>query len=134
MKLKNSDILRIVNAGLLNTTEHDLPAGHAVYAFKFRRAIKKALGELADQETDLAKNEADEAKRRELVNALHAEETELGEIKRMPLESYMILAAENRRTPVHKVGTGGKPGRTDYIDTFRVLEELLEGVLYDNND
>jgi hypothetical protein len=133
MKLKNSDILWLVNTGLLNTTEHDLPAGHAVYAFKFRRAIKKALGELADQEAELAKNEADEAKRRELVKALHDQETEIGEVKRMPLESYMILAAENRQTPVYKVGTDGNPVVSDYFDTFRVLEDFLAGILYDNN-
>ncbi len=132
MKLKNSDILRLVNCGLLNTTEHDVPAGQAVYAFKFRRAVGKALGELAEQETELTKGVKDEAKREELIRALHAEETDLGEIKQMDLESFLILAAENRRTPVHKVGANGAPGSTSYVDTFRVCEDLLAGVLYNN--
>ena len=131
MKLKNETILRLVNAGLLNTTEHDVPVGHAVYAMKFRKNIGKAIKELAEQEVELTKDVEDEAKKAELLKALHAEETEIGEVKKMTLESYLILSAENRRTPVKVPGPDGET-TTIYVDTFRVCEDILDGVLYDN--
>ena len=131
MKLKNSIILRLVNAGLLNTTEHDIPVGHAVYAMRFRKLIGKAIKDLAEQETELTKDIEDEAKKAELLKALHDEETEIGEVKRMPLESYLQLSAENRHTPVQVPGPDGKM-QTVFIDTFRACEDILEGVLYDN--
>ena len=126
MKLKNSTILRLVNSGLLNTTEHDIPVGHAVYAMKFRKAIQKAIKELAEQETEIRK-EKDEKRLEELLAAWRNEETEIGEVKRMPLESYLLLSAENRKTPFFN----GK--ETLFFDTFRINEEILAGVLYDED-
>lgn len=144
MKMKNSYILALVRAGLLNTTEHDVPVADAYKAAKFRRAIGKALRGLNDQERQLAKDAGAILDEKGLVDmtktkqedaerffSLQAElmkdETEV-EVIPMPYESFHALAKENRATPVRTPG-----GAHVTHDTFRETEALLEGVLYELN-
>lgn len=61
MKLQNNKILTLVNLGLLQTTEHDVPAEDAYKSYKFRKAIEKA-------------NKAIEEKRQELVKTAGIED------------------------------------------------------------
>ena len=144
MKLKNSDILALVSAGLLNTTEHDVPVADAYKAAKFRREIGKALRALNDQERQLAKDAGAVLDEKGLVDkektpqenadrffSLQAElmkdVTEV-EVTPMPYESFHALAKENRATLVRTPG-----GAHVTHDTFRETEVLLEGVLYELN-
>lgn len=142
MRIKNNLIIALGNSGLLSTTEHDVPAKDAYKVYKFRKAIGKAYNELAEKEKDLprlagveeGKDPTEEQRQR--INELRAEmlndETDLGDIKTMGFESYHILAGENKRTAV-QIPFGDK-FRTDFVDVFRVFQEELEGVLWEENE
>ena len=55
MKLKNNEIIALVNAGLLNTTEHDVPAADAYKSYKFRKAVDKAFNAIVEKDRELPK-------------------------------------------------------------------------------
>ena len=150
MKLKNTTILSLVNMGLLNTTEHDVPAEDAYKSYKFRKAIEKAFRDLADKDKELPKTagveegkdptEAQAKKIIELRQALYNDETELeGNIIPMSWAGYHALSNENKRTAV-QVPTGeknddGSPKTvTQFVDVFRACEGLLDGVLFKGDD
>ena len=149
MKLKNSTIISLANAGLLNTTEHDVPAADAYKAYKFRKAVEKAFNAIAEKDRELPKTAGVEDGKEpspeqvrkvvELREALYNDETELdGNIIPMGWKGYHALAGENRSTAV-QVPTGenedGSPKfSTQYVDVFRVCEKLLEGVLFKEED
>lgn len=139
MKLKNQTIINLVNNGLLNTTEHDVPAADAYKAYKFRKAIEKACNEIVEKDRDLPKaagvedgeepTEEQKARIAELRSALYNDETELdGNIVPMSWESFHALSAENRKVPV-QVQDGDKYA-TIYVDVFRACEGMLDGVLF----
>lgn len=150
MKLKNNIIISLVNAGLLNTTEHDVPAADAYKSYKFRKAVEKAFNAIAEKDRELPKTagvedgkEATEEQNKKIAElrvALYNDETELdGNIVPMGWEGYHALSNENKRTAV-QVPTGeknedGSPKFvTQYSDVFRVCENLLEGVLFKEED
>lgn len=142
MKLQNSIIIALGNSGLLSTTEHDVPAKDAYKVYKFRKAVGKAYSDLAEREKDFPKSagveEGKEPTDEQLsrIQELHTEmlndETDLGDIKTMGYESYHILANENRRTPVQI--PEGDQVVTRFVDIFRVFQEALEGVLWEENE
>ena len=150
MKLKNQTILDLVNNGLLNTTEHDVPAADAYKAYKFRKAIEKACNAIVEKDRDLPKaagiedgkesTEEQKARVAELRAALYNDETELdGNIVPMSWESFHALSNENRKVAVQittgEMGADGSPKiATVYVDVFRVCETLLEGVLFKAED
>lgn len=124
--MKNSLIIALVNTGLLNTTEHDVPAADAYKASKFRREVRKAYNALAERENELT-TEAGEDKERlaELRKAMLEDETEVSAVP-MSYESYHALAKENRA--VRMFGPDGK--FVGMFDPFRAFEEDLEGILW----
>lgn len=149
MKLKNNIIIALVNAGLLNTTEHDVPAADAYKAYKFRKAIEKAINAIVEKEKELPKTagvegntptEAQTKKVEELRAALYADETELeGNIVPMSWEGYHALSNENRRVAVQlpngeKNENGSPKFVTRFVDVFRACEGMLEGVLFKVED
>lgn len=127
MKLKNALIIRLGNSGLANTTAHDLSGESAYKAFRFRRSVMKAYGELAERQAAL-KVEAgeDENRYRELNEALLKDETEVY-ASPIPVLDYLALASENRRTRVPAKGEL-------YVDFFQMYENDLEGVLWEDTD
>ena len=150
MKLANNKILTLVNLGLLQTTEHDVPAEDAYKSYKFRKAIEKAFRDLADKDKELPKTagveegkdptEAQAKKIIELRQALYNDETELeGNIIPMSWAGFHALSNENKRTAV-QVPTGeknddGSPKTvTQFVDVFRACEGLLDGVLFKGDD
>lgn len=126
MKIKNSLIIALCNTGLLNTTEHDVPAKDAYKASKFRREVGKAIQDIAKREEEL-KAEAGEDKERldALRREMLADETEIS-VTPMPYESYHALAKENRAVRVFDAE--GK--LLGIFDPFRAFENDLEGVLW----
>lgn len=146
MKLKNNEIIVLVNAGLLNTTEHDVPAADAYKSYKFRKAVEKAFNAIAEKDRELPKTagvedgkeptEEQTKKIIELRTALYNDETELeGNIVPMSWEGFHALANENKRTAI-QIPTGeknedGSPKfATQFVDTFRACEGILDGVLF----
>lgn len=134
MKLKNNIIISLVNAGLLNTTEHDVPAADAYKVYKFRKAVGKALDDIAEKERGLEAEE-DEEKREALRQELFNDESDLGDIKSISFESYHILSNENKKTavriPTDEKETDGTPKYTQVsFDTYRLCEDILDGVLF----
>lgn len=140
MKVEIVKILTLINNGVLNTTEHDVPAADAYKASKFRRELKKAFDEIVEKEKALAEtagidlNKTDEAteeqKNRfaELRAEMLKDEMELN-VKPMPYESFHALAKENRQVPVQLPGADGK-SVTINVDPFRNCEDILEGILW----
>lgn len=138
MKVAISTIIALVNNGLLNTTEHDVPVADAYKASKFRRELKKAFDEVVEREKALAEtagldlNEMDKAseeaktKFAELRAEMFKDEIEMA-VKPMPYESFHALAKENRQTPIQVPGAEGK---TFTVDPFRNCEDILEGLLW----
>lgn len=53
--MKNQEIIYLVNAGVLQMTNHNLPAAQAYKAYKFRKAVSKALEAIQDTEQGLLK-------------------------------------------------------------------------------
>lgn len=146
MELEINKIIQLVNNGVLNTTEHDVPVEDAYKASKFRRALKAAFEEVVEREKALAKEagiadpqkiaEASEDARKrfgELQAELYKDKIDLPGIKAMPYESFHALAKENRRVPI-QVPALDKDGKetmaTINVDTFRNCEDILEGVLW----
>ena len=123
MNLPNTLIIRLGNAGLMNTTEHSLAGDAAYKAWKFRRSAMAAYNELAKKQAEL-KEEAkdDEARFAELNEALLKDESEVW-ASPLAVPDFLALAAENKRTPV----PGDNPA---FIDFYRVFENDLEGVLW----
>lgn len=146
MKLKNNEIIALVNAGLLNTTEHDVPAADAYKSYKFRKAVEKAFNAIAEKDRELPKTagvedgkEPTEEQTKKIVElrvALYNDETELeGNIVPMSWEGFHALANENRRTAVQmttgeKNEDGSPKFVTQFVDTFRACEGILDGVLF----
>ena len=131
--MKNYQIINLVNNGLLNTTEHDVPAADAYKAYKFRKAVRKAYDAIAEKEKELVEAEKDAQRLAELRMALYNDDSEV-EVVPMSWESYHLLAKENKATP-YQVPAGqnedGSPKfETKHIDFFRVFEDALEGVLF----
>jgi len=146
MELEISKIIQLVNLGVLNTTEHDVPVEDAYKASKFRRALKKASDEVIEREKALAKeagiedygkgSEApEEARKRfaELKAELYKDSIDLPGIKPMSYASFHALSKENRDVPI-QVPALDKDGKetlaTINVDVFRNCEEILEGVLW----
>lgn len=150
MKLKNSEIVALVNLGLLNTTEHDVPAADAYKAYKFRKAVEKACRAIAEKEDglratagiepDKKPTKEQEEKLSELRVALYNDEAELeGNIVPMSWEGFHALACENRKVAVQvPSGTvtdgGAQEFTTQFVDVFRACEGILEGVLFKTED
>lgn len=146
MKLKNNEIIALVNAGLLNTTEHDVPAADAYKSYKFRKAVEKAFNAIAEKDRELPKTagvedgkEQTEEQTKKIIElrvALNNDETELeGNIVPMSWEGFHALANENRRTAVQmttgeKNEDGSPKFVTQFVDTFRSCENILDGVLF----
>lgn len=146
MKLKNNEIIALVNAGLLNTTEHDVPAADAYKSYKFRKAVEKAFNAIAEKDRELTKTagvedgkeptEEQTKKIAELRVALYNDETELeGNIVPMSWEGFHALANENKRTAIQmptgeKNEDGAPKFATQFVDTFRACEGILDGVLF----
>lgn len=55
MKIKNSLIQALVENGISNTTNHEVPVKDAYKAFKFRDAVVKAAKELAEKRDGIVK-------------------------------------------------------------------------------
>lgn len=149
MKLKNNEIIALVNAGLLNTTEHDVPAADAYKSYKFRKAVEKAFNAIAEKDRELPKTagvedgkeltEEQTKKIIELRTALYNDETELeGNIVPMSWEGFHALANENKRTAIQVPAGLREDGSTKFItqfvDTFRACEGILEGILFKAED
>ena len=146
MKLKNTTIIALVNNGLLNTTEHDVPAADAYKAYKFRRAVEKAFNAIAEKDKELPaaagvekdkEPTGEQAKRiAELRTELYNDESDLGDnIIPMSWESFHVLANENKRVmmqvPTGETDDKGQPRfMPRQVDVFRACEGLLEGVLF----
>lgn len=127
MKLKNSLIIQLVNTGLPNTTEHDVPARDAYKASKFRREVVKAYQDLAKREEELkAEAGEDEERLKALREEMLNDETEIS-VTPMPYESFHALAKENRA--VRMFGQDGK--LIGIFDPFRAFETDLEGILWE---
>lgn len=149
MKLKNNEIIALVNAGLLNTTEHDVPAADAYKSYKFRKAVEKAFNAIAEKDRELPKTagvedgkeptEEQTKKIIELRTALYNDETELeGNVVPMSWEGFHALANENKRTAIQVPAGLREDGSTKFItqfvDTFRACEGILEGILFKAED
>lgn len=149
MKLKNNEIIALVNAGLLNTTEHDVPAADAYKSYKFRKAVEKAFNAIAEKDRELpktagvedGKEPTDEQTKKiiELRTALYNDETELeGNVVPMSWEGFHALANENKRTAIQVPAGLREDGSTKFItqfvDTFRACEGILEGILFKAED
>lgn len=149
MKLKNNEIITLVNAGLLNTTEHDVPAADAYKSYKFRKAVEKAFNAIAEKDRELPKTagvedgkEPTEEQTKKIVElrvALYNDETELeGNIVPMSWEGFHALANENKRTAIQVPAGLREDGSTKFItqfvDTFRACEGILEGILFKAED
>lgn len=149
MKLKNNEIIALVNAGLLNTTEHDVPAADAYKSYKFRKAVEKAFNAIAEKDRELPKTagvedgkEPTEEQTKKIVElrvALYNDETELeGNIVPMSWEGFHALASENKRTAIQVPAGLREDGSTKFItqfvDTFRACEGILEGILFKAED
>ena len=149
MKLKNNEIIALVNAGLLNTTEHDVPAADAYKSYKFRKAVEKAFNAIAEKDRELPKTagvedgkEPTEEQTKKIVElrvALYNDETELeGNIIPMSWDGFHALANENKRTAIQVPAGLREDGSTKFItqfvDTFRACEGILEGILFKAED
>lgn len=150
MKLKNNEIIALVNAGLLNTTEHDVPAADAYKSYKFRKAVEKAFNAIAEKDRDLPKTagvedgkEPTEEQTKKIIElriALYNDETELeGNIVPMSWEGFHALANENKRTAVQvptveKNEDGSQKYATQFVDVFRACEGIIDGVLFKTED
>lgn len=145
MKLKNSTIIALCNAGILNTTEHDVPVKDAYKAFRFRKSLQKILDDLLEREKDLrrtagidpnnpdAATEEQNKRFEELRNEFLKEEVEI-DTKTMSYESYHILSKENRQVSIQFPITtkeGKQTTKTIFMDPYRDCEDLLEGVLWE---
>ena len=144
MKLTNNKIISLVNTGLLNTTEHDVPAEDAYKSYKFRKAIEKAFKAIAEKDGEIPKTAGVEDGKKptkeqeiiELRQQLYNDETELeGNIVPMSWAGFHALSNENKKTAV-QVATDennedGSPKMvTRFVDVFRSCESLLDGVLF----
>ena len=139
MKIRNYQIINLVNNGLLNTTEHEVPAADAYKAYKFRKSVRKAFDAIAEKDKELpatvgieeGKEATQEQMKRlaELRVALYNDESELEGIAPMSWEAYHLLAKENKETK-YQAPAGENEVETRTIDFFRVFEDVLDGVLF----
>ena len=53
--MKKSDIVALVQGGVLNVTQHSVSVNHAYKVFKFKSTLRKLFEALVEQEQDLAK-------------------------------------------------------------------------------
>lgn len=53
--MKKSDILTLVNAGVLQATQHELSNAHGYKVFKFKSLVRKGATDIQDAETELQK-------------------------------------------------------------------------------
>ena len=145
MELENSIVIRLVNSGILNTTEHDVPAEDAYKSYKFRKSLEKAFKEIAEKDKELPKTAGveegkeptreQEKKIIELREALYNDKSDLGNIIPLSWASYHSLANENKKVavqiPINEKDENGNPKFvTQFIDVFRACEDLLDGVLF----
>lgn len=144
MKLKNSTIIALCNAGILNTTEHEVPVKDAYKAFRFRKSLQKAIGGILEKEKDLhiaagidpnnmeAATEEQKKRFEELYAEFLNDEVEI-EAKTMSYESFHALACENKQVKLQVpviTSDGKQVTKTIFADPFRECEDLLEGVLW----
>lgn len=112
MKLKNSIILAIVEAGGRAITANNIDdEKEAWQAIKFRQALSKAFNSLKASEDDLVKTcnlkadangkiagtAADRKKFNKLEEELLEDESDLGEIKPIPYAAWHKLKKENKQ-------------------------------------
>lgn len=145
MNLKNYQVLTLVNAGVLQSTNHDVDVKDAYKVFKFRKALGKALSAIQDAEKalleecgigdpnafnetlktaegeELAAMQAKVVKYNEQREELYNDDCDLGDIKTISYESWFTLQNENKAKDIN--------GST--VDIFsHGVEVILEGVLW----
>ena len=122
MKLSNALIIRLGNLGLANTHEHDLKVDAAYPVFRFRRDAMRVYRELAEHQAALRKEAGEDKAKFDELNAAFLKDT--SEVYATPIgvQDFLLLSAENRRTPV--------PGKDTFVDFFHTFENDLEGILW----
>lgn len=122
MKLSNALIIRMGNLGLANTHEHDLGGDAAYRAFRFRRDAMRVYRDLADHQAALRAEAGDDKAKFDELNAAFLKD--VSEVYATPIsvQDFLLLSAENRRTPV--------PGKDTFVDFFHAFENDLEGILW----
>lgn len=110
--MKYSEIITLVNGGLINATAHDADSSYAYKFLKLRKKVDSLFNEYVEKEKALlkecgleeGKKIEDEAKAKrylEMRKELLDEEVTLDGIKTVPYEVWVELQRENRAKKVN---------------------------------
>ena len=151
MKIKNTVIVSLINLGISETTEHDVPVKDAYKAYAFRHAIEKSHKEFEEKRQGLVKSAGiedgqkfDERMKelRKLDKPTEKEKKELAEMQER-LNKFQELYTEllNDESEIGDIkvmayesyhalakenrGKEGKP------DIFSIMQSELEGKLWE---
>ena len=149
--MKNLDLVILINAGILNITNHDLPAASAYKVVKLRNVLSKAFEKLQELERDLLKDkDVDDPQKlnqeiedlRNKENKTEEEEEKLKELSDK-FESYINARTEflNDETPLEGIKTISyedwhtlrkenrpKDGNPEILNNY--VEAILEDVFW----
>lgn len=150
--MKNLEIIIMVNSGILNITNHELPASSAYKIVKFRNVLQKAFDNIQELEKSLLKDngiedpqkfDEDRKKLHELSNPTEDERKELEELDKK-YDSYNkarseMLQDESRLEGIktisyedwHTLRKENRPKKDGDIDPLNnYVESVLENVLW----
>lgn len=151
MKLKNNIIVSLMNMGISDTTEHDVPVKDAYKAYAFRHAIEKAHKDLDERRQGLVKSAGIEdgqkfderiKELRKIDKPTEAEAKELAEMTGK-LNKFNELYTEflNDESEIgnikvmsyesyHALAKENR-GKDDKPDIFSIMAGELEGILWE---
>ena len=101
--MKNYEVITLVNAGVLQTTAHDIAPSHAYKLYKLKKALEKALSAIQESEKGLVKDagiedpQAFDERGRELAKIKADELTEEQKAERKEREEKLSKMGELRK-------------------------------------
>lgn len=101
--MKNYEVITLVNAGVLQTTAHDVAPAHAYKLYKLKKALEKALAAIQESEKGLVKDagiedaQAFDDRGRELAKMKPEELTEEQKAEKREREAKLSKMGELRR-------------------------------------
>lgn len=150
--MKNLDLVFMLNSGILDITNHELPASSAYKVVKFRSAVNKTFKKIQGLEEDILKDVGIEDpqvlnKRLKELNAIknrtEEQEAELNELctkrdrynklredmlqEKLTLENVETISYEDWHT-LRKENKPKKDGGQDPLNNY--VENLLEDILW----
>lgn len=147
--MKNGDIITLLDCGVLSITSHTLSTAHAYKVYKLRKAIDKAVNDIAIAERglqlecgisdpdafdkkraalrrasndseELSKMDAQLARYLEMRNKLYDDDVALEGVKAMPYDEWRKLQDENKAVEIRGRAVDVLSGKAEMI-----LEDIL---------